>query len=92
MVELGLFQWIIGGICAIGLAVFAYLNGRLTSVHQKHQEFRTHIAENYTTKADVKNIEMQLSHTLDRVHSRMDDIDKSIRELPKHIMEYIKDK
>ena len=92
MVELGLFQWIIGGILATGMALFAYLNGRVTNVHSKQQEFRTFVAETYSTKKKKKNVEQQLSHSLDRVHSRIDDIDKNIRELPKQIIEYIKDK
>jgi len=92
MVELGLFQWIIGGIVALGLTLFAYLNGRVTNIHTKHQEFRTHVAEKYSTKDDTSTVETKLSHTLDRVHGRMDNIDKNIRELPKQIMEYIKDK
>lgn len=92
MVELGLFQWIIGGILATGMALFAYLNGRVTNVHSKQQEFRTFVAENYTTKTDVKNIEQQLTHSLDRVHSRIDDIDKNIRELPRQILEQFKDR
>lgn len=92
MVELGLFQWLVGGIVAMGLALFAYLNGRVTNVHSKQQEFRTFVAETYSTKGDVKNVEQQLTHSLDRVHGRIDDVDKNIRELPRQILEQLKDR
>lgn len=99
MLELGLFQWIIGGMTTMGLALFAYLNGRIgnlkdstVSLEKDHLKFRTYVAETFTTKEDVKNVENKMSHTLDRLHGRIDDIDRNVKELPQQIINYFKDK
>jgi len=99
MPELGWFQWIIGGIVAVGLALFAYLNGKLTSVQDKTiandtdlLKFRLHVSEIYSTKEDMKVVQGQLNHTLDRLHARIDDIDTNLKSMPQTILNILKGK
>ena len=97
MPELGWFQWIIGGIVAVGLALFSYLNGKLTTVQDKAAandtellKLKLHVSETYSTKDDVKSVQSQLQHTLDRLHSRIDDIDVNLKSMPQTILNILK--
>jgi septal ring factor EnvC (AmiA/AmiB activator) len=97
MPELGLFQWIIGGVIAGGIAIAAYLNGRVSStksalneVEKEQLRLRNYVAETYSTKADVNTIQSQTQHTLDRLHSRIDDMGADIKALPQQILSLIK--
>ncbi len=97
--ELGLFQWIIGGIVAGGLAVAAYLNGRINGVTEEVSgneldlaKLRLHVSENYSTKEETRTIQAQNTHSLDRLHSRIDDVDKNLKEMPQMIVGLLKGK
>ncbi|AMV17424.1 hypothetical protein [Planctomyces sp. SH-PL14] len=91
--ELGLFQWIIGGVVAGGIAVAAYLNGRINGVSDGISGneldlamLRLHVSENYTTKEELRSLRAETNHSLDRIHSRIDDVDDSIQGMPEKIV------
>lgn len=80
-----IIMWILGGFAAVGSTIAAYLSGRITKTNDLGQEnkvdiarLRAHMSENYSTKAETSTVKQDMQHTLDRIHTRLDEIIKAV--------------
>lgn len=85
MDEAGIFEWLFKAIATAFMGITSWFLKsfvddmrelqKASNAHEvKHEQLRTHISENYSTKNDLNAARLELNETVKRVHERLDSL------------------